>query len=74
MFTTTPQSIALTITPRGNPIYSGDENFKDQEGREKPSAIDDQHLKTIVEHKPHQSVREMSQAMGASILTILDHL
>ena len=48
-------------------------NFEDQESRKCPSMIEDQHLKTL-ERNPYQSVRKMSQAIGVSILIILDGL
>ena len=50
-----------------------DTNLEDQEGWGCPSAIDDQHQKTL-EENPHWSVREMSWEMGVSISTISDHL
>ena len=37
-------------------------------------AIEDQHLKALVEKNLRQSVREMSQAIGVSISTISGHL
>ena len=50
-----------------------DTNFEDQEDIGRLSSIDDQHLKTLVEQNPRQSVSEMSQAMSVSISTISDH-
>lgn len=38
------------------------------------SAIDSQHLKTLVIQNPRQSVVKMSQIMGVNISTISDHL
>ena len=52
----------------------GDMNLEYQKAIGYPSAIDDQHLKTLVEQNSHQRVREMSQAMGVSISTISDPL
>ena len=49
-------------------------NLKDQEDKEHSSAIDNQHLKIVVEQNSYQSVPEMSQAMGSSISTISGHL
>ena len=51
-----------------------DANPEDQKGRKRPSTIDDQHLKTPVKQNPRQSVKEMSQVMDVSILTISDQL
>ncbi|XP_029636835.1 histone-lysine N-methyltransferase SETMAR-like [Octopus sinensis] len=53
---------------------SGDESLEDQEGRGRPSTLDDQHLKTIVEENPRQSVRKMSHELGVSVSTLSDHL
>ena len=52
----------------------GGTNLEDQEGRRRLFAIDDQHLKTLVEQKARQSVRETSQAKGVSISIISDHV
>ena len=53
---------------------SGDESLKDEEGRGRPSNLDNENLRAIVEQNPRQSVREMSRELGVSSSTVSDHL
>ncbi|KAF2358169.1 hypothetical protein FHG87_011078 [Trinorchestia longiramus] len=53
---------------------SGDENFKDKEGRGCLGSLENEQLHAVVEQNPRQSVREMSQTLGVSITTVSRHL
>ena len=40
-----------------NKFRSGDESLEDEEGRGRPSDVDDDHLKAIIEANPHKTTR-----------------
>lgn len=54
-------------------LRRADTRHEDQSGRGYPSVNDNQHLKTLIELNPCQSVREMAQIMGVIFSTISDH-
>ncbi|KAF2367392.1 hypothetical protein FHG87_001855 [Trinorchestia longiramus] len=51
----------------------GDESLKDEDGRGWSFNLLNKDLRAIVEQTPRQSVREISQQLGVSISTVLDH-
>lgn len=53
---------------------SGDESLEDQEGRGRPSAIDNDQLKALVEADPRTTIRELAEELGVTHPTVLDHL
>ncbi|VDN35483.1 unnamed protein product, partial [Cylicostephanus goldi] len=52
----------------------GDKNLEDKEGRGRPSLLDDDHLKTMVEDDPHLTVREIAEDLGVGHSTVAEHL
>lgn len=53
---------------------TGDESLHEEEGRGRPSAIDDDDLKALVEANPRTTVRELAEELGVSKTTVSDHL
>lgn len=53
---------------------SGDESLEDKEGRGRPSAIDNDQLKALVEADPRTTIRELAEELGVTHPTVLDHL
>lgn len=53
---------------------AGDESLEDEEGRGRPSALDDDNLKALVEANPRTTVRELAEKLGVSKTTVSDHL
>lgn len=52
----------------------GEVDLEDQEGRGRPSAIDDDDLNALVEANPRTTVRELAEELGVSKTTVSDHL
>ena len=54
-------------------FHRGDFSLENEEGRGRPSTIDDDQLKTLVEENPRVTVRELAEELGVSIGTISEH-
>ncbi|XP_029646755.1 histone-lysine N-methyltransferase SETMAR-like [Octopus sinensis] len=53
---------------------SGDERLEDEKSRGQSCSLDNEQLKAIVGQNPHQSVKEMSQALSVGIATVSHNL
>ena len=53
---------------------SGDVSLKDEEGRGRPSTVEDDHLKALVEENPRQTVRGLAKVLGVDQATVSRHL
>lgn len=52
----------------------GEVNLEDKEGRGRPSLVDDDMLKAMVEANPRKTVRELAQELQVDPATISRHL
>ncbi|CAK9826443.1 Histone-lysine N-methyltransferase SETMAR [Anthophora retusa] len=53
---------------------SGDESLEDEDGRGRPSLVDNDQLKALVEADPRTTVRQLAQQLNVSYPTVIDHL
>ena len=47
---------------------------EDEKGRERECSLGNEQLQAVVEQNPSQSLREMSQTLGVSTVTVSRHL
>ena len=55
-------------------FQEGDETLKDDDGRGRKPAIENENLKALVEANPRTTVRELAEELGVTIGTISNHL
>lgn len=53
---------------------SGDTSLEDEEGRGRPSEVDNDELKALIEADPRKTTREVAQELNVDHSTVLRHL
>ncbi|XP_078053733.1 histone-lysine N-methyltransferase SETMAR-like [Augochlora pura] len=53
---------------------SGDKSLEDEDGRGRPSLVDNDQLKALVEADPRTTVRQIAQKLDVCHPTVIDHL
>ena len=53
---------------------NGDESLKDEDGRGRPTAVNNEHLKALIEADPRKTTREISVELEVDHSTISRHL
>ena len=53
---------------------NGDESLEDEDGRGRPTAVDNEHLKALIEADPRKTTREVAVELEVDHSTVVRHL
>ena len=53
---------------------NGDESLENEDGRGRPTAVDNEHLKTLIESDPRKTTREVAVEIEVDHSTVVRHL